>query len=76
MSGAVSVAILAFGACSYVGFFGVVLALGMSPLRGLLVPMTFVLAYALSGLLGTWLLLKAFRSMCLSAESLEKRDLR
>lgn len=60
------VGILAFGACSYLGFIGVVMAVGVSPLRSLLQgssqPITYVVAYVFPGLFGVWLSIKALRS--------------
>jgi hypothetical protein len=59
-------AILAFGASSYVGFIIVLLTIGNSPLAflfaGTFGKATYVLAYALPGAVGAWLLIKAIKS--------------
>jgi hypothetical protein len=61
------VALLAFGACSYVGFITIVLAIGVSPFKGLILGtpqrFTYAVAYVLPGILGIWLALKAFQAM-------------
>jgi hypothetical protein len=66
IAGIFFVGILAFGACSYLGFIGVVMAVGVSPLRSLLQgtsqPITYIAAYVLPGLFGVWLSIKALRS--------------
>jgi hypothetical protein len=61
------VAVLAFGACSYVGFIIVVLTISSTPLKGLLegrpAPITYILGYFIPGLCGSWLSLKVLRSI-------------
>lgn len=63
----VFIAILVFGACSYVGFFVVVLAVGVLPLKGLLEGPTqhivYLSAYIFPGIVGAWLSIKALKSM-------------
>ena len=63
---AVFVAILAFGACSYIGFIVIILAVGaLGPkilLGGTLGPIIYAVAYVLPGLAGAWLSLKALKS--------------
>jgi hypothetical protein len=63
----VFVAILAFGACSYIGFIAVILAVGSSPLRVLLQGQfrgaLFALAYVAPGLTGSWFALRAFKAL-------------
>ena len=58
-------AVLTFGACAYVGFFLVILGLYHSPLRSLeengLRSFTYVLAYVIPGLSGSWFLLWAMK---------------
>jgi hypothetical protein len=65
IAGSVFVAILAFGACSYVGFILLILIVGRSPAKGLLQgsfqPISYIIAYALPGGFGSWLSVKAFR---------------
>ena len=69
---AVFIAILAFGACSYVGFIVIVLAVGESPLKGLLEGAaqrpTYTLAYFLPGFIGAWLSIKALKSVAFDRE--------
>jgi hypothetical protein len=64
---AVFLSILAFGACSYVGFIAGVLILGATPFRGLLEGgsrgAVYVVSYVLPGVLGAWVSVKAIRSM-------------
>jgi hypothetical protein len=61
------VAVLAFGACSYVGFIAVILALSASPLTSILggrtQPLIFTLAYLVPGLGGSWLSLKVLKAL-------------
>ena len=63
----VFVAILAFGACSYVGFVAVILAISASPLKvileGRFAPFSYTLAYVIPGLIGAWLSLKALKAL-------------
>jgi hypothetical protein len=58
----VFVAVLGFGACSYVGFIVAILAISVSPFKTILEgqtrPFMFALAYFLPGLVGGWLSLK------------------
>jgi hypothetical protein len=62
----VFVAILAFGASSYIGFIAVVLAIGSSPLKTLLEGQfhiaTYVFAYVAPGLTGSYLSLRVLRA--------------
>jgi hypothetical protein len=62
----VFVAVLAFGASSYIGFITIVIAVGSSPLKALLQGQfhiaTYVLAYVGPGLTGSYLSLRALRA--------------
>jgi hypothetical protein len=62
-------AVLAFGACSYVGFIVVILAIAFSPLKGLLAggfrSVIYASAYILPGLVGSWLSVKGFNAVWL-----------
>ncbi len=64
---AVFLSILAFGACSYVGFIAGVLTLSATPFRGLLEggsrAAVYGISYVLPGVSGAWVSVKAVRSM-------------
>jgi hypothetical protein len=59
------VAVLAFGACAYVGFFVVILGVYHAPLRPLLGngfrSISYAVAYFMPGLVGSWFSLWAMR---------------
>jgi hypothetical protein len=61
----VFVAVLAFGASSYIGFFIVILTISATPLNSFLegpfARLAYILAYLIPGLAGGWLSLKALR---------------
>jgi hypothetical protein len=61
----VFVAVLAFGASSYIGFFIVILIISPTPLNSFLegpfAGLAYILAYLIPGLVGGWISLKALK---------------